>query len=97
MGEFPHKLPEHCHAVYDYAPIPPVTYPELEDEMWCHRYYLKNLCDEIRFPSWEIVDHVEFLQCLLDMWRKELERKPMEMSEEDAANVLGVNPSDHIK
>ncbi|CAM8953322.1 unnamed protein product [Rhodiola kirilowii] len=51
LGDFPQKLSQHCHSVYDYAPMPPVTYPELRDEMWCHRYYLRNLCDEIRFPS----------------------------------------------
>lgn len=39
-----------------------MTYPELAEEMWCHRYYLRNLCDEDRFPNWPIVDHVPFLQ-----------------------------------
>jgi hypothetical protein len=31
-------------------------------QVWCHRYYLRNLCDEERFPDWPIVDHVPFLQ-----------------------------------
>ncbi|OEL33191.1 DnaJ-like protein subfamily C GRV2 [Dichanthelium oligosanthes] len=65
LGDFPQKLAQHCHSLYDYAPMPPVTYPNLKDEMWCHRYYLRNLCDEIRFPNWPIVEHVEFLQSLL--------------------------------
>ncbi|KAL0403822.1 UNVERIFIED_CONTAM: DnaJsubfamily C GRV2 [Sesamum radiatum] len=60
LGDFPQKLSQHCHSLYEYAPMPPVTYPELKDEMWCHRYYLRNLCDEIRFPNWPIVEHVEF-------------------------------------
>ena len=33
--------------------MPPVTYTELEDEMWCHFYYLENLCDQIRAP-WDL-------------------------------------------
>ncbi|XP_057538680.1 dnaJ homolog subfamily C GRV2 isoform X1 [Amaranthus tricolor] len=91
IGDFPQKLSQHCHALYDYAPMPPVTYPELRDEMWCHRYYLRNLCDEIRFPNWPIVEHVEFLQSLLAMWREELTRKPMDLSEEEACKILEIS------
>ncbi|XP_057768784.1 dnaJ homolog subfamily C GRV2 isoform X2 [Salvia miltiorrhiza] len=91
LGDFPQKLSQHCHSLYDYAPMPPVTYPELKDEMWCHRYYLRNLCDEIRFPNWPIVEHVEFLQSLLVMWREELTRRPMELSEEEACRILEIS------
>ncbi|KAL8488337.1 hypothetical protein ACS0TY_024112 [Phlomoides rotata] len=91
LGDFPQKLSQHCHYLYDYAPMPPVTYPELKDEMWCHRYYLRNLCDEIRFPNWPIVEHVEFLQSLLAMWREELTRRPMDLSEEEACKILEIS------
>ncbi|KAL2235530.1 UNVERIFIED_CONTAM: DnaJ subfamily C GRV2, partial [Sesamum indicum] len=91
LGDFPQKLGQHCDSLYDYAPMPPVTYPELKDEMWCHRYYLRNLCDEIRFPNWPIVEHVEFLQSLLVMWREELTRSPMELSEEEACEILEIS------
>lgn len=94
LGDFPQKLSQHCHALYDYAPMPPVTYPELRDEMWCHRYYLRNLCDEVRFPNWPIVEHVEFLQSLLAMWREELTRKPMDLSEEEACKILEISFED---
>ncbi|KAL9993140.1 putative DnaJ domain, armadillo-like helical, GYF domain 2, Chaperone J-domain superfamily [Helianthus debilis subsp. tardiflorus] len=97
LGDFPQKLSQHCHCLYDYAPMPPVTYPELRDEMWCHRYYLRNLCDEIRFPNWPIVEHVEFLQSLLVMWREELTRKPMDLSEEEACRILQISISDITK
>ncbi|GMI97704.1 GRAVITROPISM DEFECTIVE 2, modified transport to the vacuole 12, KATAMARI2 [Hibiscus trionum] len=94
IGDFPQKLSQHCHSLYDYAPMPPVTYPELRDEMWCHRYYLRNLCDEIQFPNWPIVEHVEFLQSLLVMWREELTRKPMDLSEEEACKILEITLED---
>ncbi|KAF5482079.1 hypothetical protein F2P56_002674 [Juglans regia] len=94
LGDFPQKLSQHCHSLYEYAPMPPVTYPELRDEMWCHRYYLRNLCDEIRFPKWPIVEHVEFLQSLLVMWREELTRRPMDLSEEEACRILEITPED---
>ncbi|XP_030471373.2 dnaJ homolog subfamily C GRV2 isoform X1 [Syzygium oleosum] len=94
LGDFPQKLSQHCHSLYEYAPMPPVTYPELRDEMWCHRYYLRNLCDEIRFPNWPIVEHVEFLQSLLVMWREELTRRPMDLSEGEACKILEISPED---
>ncbi|ONM00028.1 DnaJ homolog subfamily C GRV2 [Zea mays] len=96
LGDFPQKLAQHCHSLYDYAPMPPVTYPNLKDEMWCHRYYLRNLCDEIRFPNWPIVEHVEFLQSLLVMWREELTRRPMDLSEEEACKILEISLDDLV-
>lgn len=65
LGDFPHRLKECCRIVYEYTPLPPVGYPEIKDEIWCHRYYLRNLCDEVNFKGWEIVDHVPLLQVRL--------------------------------
>ncbi|MQM03981.1 hypothetical protein Taro_036766 [Colocasia esculenta] len=96
LGDFPQKLSQHCHSLYEYAPMPPVTYPELRDEMWCHRYYLRNLCDEVRFQNWPIVEHVEFLQSLLVMWREELTRRPMDLSEEEACRILEITMDDVV-
>jgi hypothetical protein len=39
-----------------------MSWPELADEMWCHRYYLANLCDEDRFRNWPVVEHIPLLQ-----------------------------------
>lgn len=30
LGDFPRRLREHAHAVYEYTPCPPVGYPEIE-------------------------------------------------------------------
>lgn len=65
LGDFPHRLSQHCHAVYEYTPPPPLSWPELAEEVWCHRYYLASLCDESRFPGWPIVDHIPLLQVWL--------------------------------
>jgi hypothetical protein len=62
LGDFPHRLSQHCHAVYEYTPPPPMSWPELSDEIWCHRYYLANLCDEERFRNWPVVEHIPLLQ-----------------------------------
>ena len=58
----PPPPPQHHHAVYEYTPVPPLAWPELSGEIWCHRYYLRNLCDEERFRGWEVVEHVPLLQ-----------------------------------
>lgn len=62
----------------------------LSNQLFRHRYYLRNLCDESRFPDWPIVEHVEFLQSLLAMWREELTRRPLELSEEQACEILEI-------
>ncbi|KAK9807966.1 hypothetical protein WJX73_008492 [Symbiochloris irregularis] len=90
MGDLPRRLPQHNTALYDYVDCPPIAYTELQNELWCHRYYLRNLCDVERFPEWPIVDHVPFLQAMLDEWRAEVARKPLAMSEEQACKVLGL-------
>ncbi|KFM22645.1 DnaJ-like protein subfamily C member 13 [Auxenochlorella protothecoides] len=92
LGDFPARLREHGHSLYEYTPCPPVGYPEIEGELWCHRYYLRHLVDEVRFPDWQITDAVPFLQSLLDAWRVELARQPLSMTESDACAVLQVQP-----
>lgn len=88
IGDLPRRLAECGATVYDYTPCPPVGYPEIAEEVWCHRYYLRHLCDESKFPDWPLVDHVPFLQALLEAWRAELTRRPLGLSAADAAKVL---------
>jgi DnaJ family protein C protein 13 len=38
LGDFPHRLAQHCGAVYDFTPCPPLTWPDLGGEVWCHRW-----------------------------------------------------------
>lgn len=64
----------------------------MQGEVWCHRYYLRHLCDEGRHGGWPLADHVQLLQALLDAWRAELSRTPLSMSESDACGVLGLTP-----
>ena len=88
VGDFNMHLKQHSHSLYDYNPMPPVEYPELEGDVWCHRYYLSNLCNEDKFPDWDIKDHVEFLQALLTKWRNELLLTPVTLSYDDACKLL---------
>ncbi|KAI6178098.1 DnaJ-like protein subfamily C member 13 [Aphelenchoides besseyi] len=91
VADFSSRLTSNTKALYKYCPIPPIEYPQLEQELFCHYYYLRHLCDEIRFPNWEIRDPVVFLRCCLAAWHEELERKPPTMSIEKACETLGLD------
>lgn len=90
LGDFPLRLKEYGHALYEYMPCPPVGYPEIEEELWCHKYYLRHLVDEVRFPDYPITEPVPLLQSLLDAWRAELARQPLSMTETEACAVLQI-------
>ena len=51
LGDFPLRLHQRWGQVWDYAPLPPVSYPELAGEMWCHRYYLRRCGDRCFLPG----------------------------------------------
>jgi len=44
LGTFPKRVVENHYVTYEYTPIPPIRYPELDGDMWCHRFYLRPLC-----------------------------------------------------
>ena len=92
IGDFGKKLRENPMMLFDYGPIPLVKYPELEEEMWCHNYYIAALCDEKRFNNWPIKKPVELLRAVLDRWRIENTKQAPGVSEEEAYAILGFGP-----
>lgn len=58
LAEFTPRLQSNTRALYQYCPIPVINYPQLENELFCNIYYLKHLCDTLRFPDWPIKDPV---------------------------------------
>ncbi|XRB20209.1 J domain-containing protein [Pseudoscourfieldia marina] len=75
VGELPERLRESTFVRFDYLPLPPIHYSELDGEVWCHRYYLRALTDTSRFPDWVIDEPVDLLQSVLELWRKESSKK----------------------
>ena len=45
------RLKSNVKALYQYCPIPMVSYLALEEELFCDIYYLRNLCDIQKFPG----------------------------------------------
>ncbi|XP_053672781.1 dnaJ homolog subfamily C member 13 [Anopheles nili] len=80
IADFTPKLKGHTMARYPYLAIPVISYPQLENELFCHIFYLRHLCDTTKFPNWPIPDPVQLLKHTLDAWRKEVEKKPSEMT-----------------
>lgn len=92
--DFSPRLQTNVRAIYQYCPIPPIQYSQLENELFCNIYYLKNLCDTKRFNDWNIKDPVSLLRDILDIWKVEIEKKPNTMQLEDALEILGINNYD---
>ena len=62
LADFSPRLQSNTRALYQYCPIPVINYPQLENELFCNIYYLKHLCDTVRFPDWPIKDPVSVLE-----------------------------------
>ena len=93
LGELPARLRANPATIYDYCPIPRVQYEELDEELWCSNFYLRNLTDEQRFPEWNIDDPVMLLRAALDNWRLETNKTDEDKVDMTAAwKELGLEP-----
>lgn len=81
---------------WDFSLTAPVHYPQLKGEIWCHRYLLRALCDERRFPNWPVEAPLPFLQALLSAWRREEQRPPPDMTLADARALLELDASTSV-
>ncbi|VDM97385.1 unnamed protein product [Thelazia callipaeda] len=94
VSDFSIRLSSNIKALYQYCPIPVINYPQLEGELFCHLYYLRLLCNAERFPNWPIRDPVIFLRSCLTTWLNEIDKRPPEMSLEQACVVLQLSNHD---
>ncbi|XP_043463949.1 dnaJ homolog subfamily C member 13 [Leptopilina heterotoma] len=90
IADFSPRLRSHTMARYQYIAIPAIRYPQLEKELFCQIFYLRHLCDTVKFPQWPISKPVMLLKDVLDTWKKEVEKKPPIMTIDEAYKVLGL-------
>eukprot|EP00064_Thunnus_orientalis_P007154 superscaffoldBa00000780_g7173 len=90
VADFSPRLQSNTRALYQYCPIPVISFPQLDNELFCNIYYLRHLCDTTRFPNWPIRDAVKLLKDTLEAWKREVEKKPPSMSVDDAYEVLNL-------
>ncbi|KAK9875337.1 hypothetical protein WA026_007733 [Henosepilachna vigintioctopunctata] len=95
IADFSPRLRSHTMARYVYIAIPAVRYPQLEHELFCNIFYLRHLCDTVRFPDWTIPDPVMLLKNVLESWKSEVEKKPPLMTVEEAYKKLELNGNHH--
>lgn len=94
IADFSPRLQSNVRVFYQYCPIPSIRYSQLENELFCNIYYLKNLCDSTRFGDWKIKDPVALLKDILEMWKMEIAKKPNLMEVEDALEILTIKDYD---
>lgn len=99
LGDFPLRLFQNNGTEYEYCPMPGVAYPRLEKEVFCHNYYLRNLCDEVRFPDWPVAEPVEVFRSCLEHFKKVLveDGKSNEDAQERARQILELKVGDSSK
>ncbi|CCW61611.1 unnamed protein product [Phytomonas sp. EM1] len=94
LADFLPRLLSNNTLPYQYCPIGSITYEELRQELFCTDYYLRHLCDTVRYPNWPIRDAVSFLADLLSAWRDELNKEPCGLSWEGCLKTLELEWSD---
>lgn len=99
LGDFPLRLFQNNTTEYEYCPMPGVAYKRLEKEIFCHNYYLQNLCDEARFPDWPICEPVEVFRSCLEHFKRQVNRDESmeEESLEKARRTLDLKTGDGSK
>eukprot|EP01137_Pigoraptor_chileana_P031088 Opistho-2@1531 len=90
LAEFTPRLQSNTRALFLHCPMASVIYPELERELFCGIYYLRHLCDTVRFPDWPIINQIELLKEILEEWKKEVDKKPEALSVDDALELLNL-------
>ena len=81
----PQTIPLLRNAHYTLNYLCPHT---LHQDLFCDIYYLRNLCNTLKFPSWPISHPVQLLKEVLGAWRVEVDKKPSTMTVDDAYQVL---------
>nr|CCC48508.1 putative endosomal trafficking protein RME-8, fragment [Trypanosoma vivax Y486] len=96
VADFTPRLFSNIRAVYQYCPIVRVTYEQLKQELFCAQFYLRHLCDEVRYPNWPIADPVFLLREALMAWQSELSKKPSGLTRDGCLEELDITDRGHI-
>ena len=67
LSDFSPRLRSNTRALYQYCPIAKIGFPQLAAELFCGIYYLKHLCNEVKFPDWPIKEPVGLLKVPLPL------------------------------
>eukprot|EP01036_Dinobryon_divergens_P036271 gene36271-47203_t len=91
LGDFGARLRQHNLERYEYCPIPKVHYMTLEKELYCQDFYLRNLCDELKFPNWPISKPLLLLRETIERWRTEMSKSVEDQEVVEARQILDLS------
>uniref|UniRef100_A0A0K2TL60 J domain-containing protein n=1 Tax=Lepeophtheirus salmonis TaxID=72036 RepID=A0A0K2TL60_LEPSM len=93
IADFIPKLKSNIKTVYQYLPIEKIRYENLSNELFCHTYYLRNLCDE-KFSDWIISEPYKLLKDVIGTWKKLMKKEPVKKKYLNCLEVLGLTEDD---
>ena len=96
LGHFPFVLQQKMMEQYEFCPIPNINYDRLQCDLYCKKYYLKNLCNEEKFPDWPISNPTEVFQECLRQWDDTINVNCVKKEEamlNEARQFLGIESS----
>ena len=85
------RLSEDPSASWSFVPLPHIHYAELDDDVYCGKYYLRRLMD-LEHPT-SLKNPKALLLALKNEWIREGKRHGCALSLEQARMVLGVDES----
>ena len=85
------KLAEDPSTSWTFVPLPHIHYPELDDDVYCGKYYLRRLMD-LEHPT-SLKNPKALLLALKNEWIREGKRRGCALSLDQARMVLGVDES----
>jgi DnaJ family protein C protein 13 len=93
ISDFTPRLLGNIRATYQYCPIVGVEFDQLKNELFCSQYYLRHLCDDLKYPNWPIADPIALMRDVLTAWKLELDKKPNPLSRDKCLETLEIDPS----
>ena len=91
LGDLSLRLKQNTMERYEYCPIPRIRYVQLEKELYCHDYYLRNLCNETKYSNWNISNPLLLLKDVIECWKIEMAKEIEDKSVKDAKILLGLS------
>lgn len=91
LGSFPARLRQHTFSKYDYCPIARIHFPALDKEIYVDEFYIRNLCNEAKFPNWPIHNPLILLRDTIEHWRMEMAKGVVNTSVVEAKETLGLS------
>lgn len=97
LRKFLDRIKSKSTETYRYIPLPQVEYENLNGELFCHGYYLRNLCNEDKFPEWPISEPIELFHACQEVWNGIAlkHKRTWNISLEEARLLMGLNISDN--